>query len=86
MIKYMYFYKDILSGEYEHFGNFVNDAVAERAFKQACDHEGVVAKDLELYKGIGYNSKNLNFVNIDSDSIVYNDINYVCAGKDFDNV
>ena len=49
----MYFYKDILSGEYEHFGNFVNDAVAERAFKQACNDERVTAKDLELYKGIG---------------------------------
>lgn len=86
MIKYMYFYKDILSGEYEFFGNFVNDAVAERAFKQACNDERVAAKDLELYKGIGYNTKNLNFVNVDSDSVVYNAINYVCAGKDFGNV
>lgn len=83
MIKYMYFYRDVLSGQYEHFGNFVNDAVAERAFRQACSGEGVIAKDLELYKGIAYNTENLNFTAVDSDACVYNAVNYICAGKDF---
>lgn len=84
MKKFMYFYKDVLTGEYEHFGNFVNDNVAERAFKEACKGAGSASKDLELYKGIAYNTSNLNFIAVDMDSIVYNAINYVCAGKDYE--
>lgn len=49
MKKGIYVYRDVLSGQYEYFGNFVNDAVAAREFKVACNAAGVPANDLELY-------------------------------------
>ena len=49
MKKGIYVYRDVLSGQYEFFGTFVNDAVAARQFKASCNDAGVPASDLELY-------------------------------------
>lgn len=50
MIQEVYVVKDDLSGSYQHFGHFVNQAVAKRAFSQAVNADGVPASDLMLYK------------------------------------
>lgn len=50
MNKTIYLFKDVKTGEYEFYGVFVNDAVAIRAFKQACKDPNVFAEDLELYR------------------------------------
>lgn len=49
MKKGIYVFRDVVSGTYEYFGNFVNDGVAMREFKRACQDPAVPANDLELY-------------------------------------
>lgn len=49
MIQEVYVVKDDLSGAYQHFGHFINQAVAKRAFYQAVNSDGVPATDLMLY-------------------------------------
>lgn len=49
MKKNIYVFRDVLSGEYEYFGLFVNDAVASREFKRACAADNVPVEDLELF-------------------------------------
>lgn len=49
MIKNIYVFRDVIAGTYDYFGTFVNDAVASREFKRACEAENVPANDLELY-------------------------------------
>ena len=53
----IYVVRDVLSGEYQYFGNFVNDQVALRAFKTACQDPNVPATDLELYNTARLDSK-----------------------------
>lgn len=50
MNKTVYLFRDVKTGEYEFYGVFVNDAVAIRAFKKACQDPAVFAEDLELYR------------------------------------
>lgn len=50
MSKTIYLFKDVKTGEYEFYGIFINDAVAIRAFKRACEDPAVFKEDLELYR------------------------------------
>ena len=45
MKKGIYLFRDVLSGQYEFFGTFVNDAVAMREFKRACSDANIPAGD-----------------------------------------
>lgn len=56
MIQEVYVVKDDLSGAYQHFGHFVNQAVAKRAFSQAVNSDGVPASDLMLFKSGEFNT------------------------------
>lgn len=84
MIKPMYLFRDIKSGEYEFYGVFVNDAVAVRAFKHACEDPAVFGSDLELYRTASLNTT--------TGKMVFEDVNvgfgveepeFICKGADF---
>lgn len=49
MIQECYVVKDDLSGTYQYFGNFVNEAVARRAFIASVNADGMPTTDLMLY-------------------------------------
>lgn len=62
MILQCYVVKDDLSGYYQYFGNYVNEAVARRAFNEAINAAGVPTTDLMLYHNGSFDSNTGVFV------------------------
>lgn len=56
MIQECYVVKDDLSGNYQYFGNFVNEAVARRSFIAAVNADGMPTSDLMLYHNGNFDS------------------------------
>lgn len=88
MKKGIYVYRDVLSGEYEFFGTFVNDQVAMRAFKTACTESGVPASDLELYCASRLDSKTGRIYHVTEDVPISDSPDFVMKGEKYvsDNV
>lgn len=80
MNKGLYFFKDVLSGEYEFFGCFANDQIAIRSFKIACSGAGTPSGDLELYSACRYDSKSGRILHIDDDTVITNGPKFIMKG------
>ena len=81
MKKGIYVFRDVLSGQYEYFGNFVNDAVAMRQFKQACSEAGVPATDLELYCASRIDTATGRIYNVEEDVPISDAPKFVMKGE-----
>lgn len=81
MIKGIYVFRDVVSGHYEFFGTFVNDAVAAREFRQACRADNVPASDLELYCASRIDSSTGRIMRIDDDVNVTTGPEFICKGE-----
>lgn len=81
MIKGIYVFRDVLSGQYEYFGNFVNDSVAMREFKRACEDAKVPADDLELYCASRIDSCTGRIYHCDDDVYLTDGAKFICKGE-----
>lgn len=88
MMKSIYVFRDVVSGEYEYFGTFVNDAVAMRSFKMSCSEAGVPASDLELYCASRLDTKTGRIFHVTEDVPLSDAPNFVMKGEKYvsDNV
>lgn len=85
MMSGIYVFRDVLSGEYTYFGSFVNDAVAERAFRRSCNESGVPAHDLELYCASRLDSHTGRIFHVTDDVVLTEGPRFICRGVE-DNV
>lgn len=81
MKKGIYVYRDVLSGQYEYFGTFVNDAVAMRTFKESCKEAGVPASDLELYCASRIDSATGRIYHVEEDVPISDAPRFVMKGE-----
>lgn len=83
MMKSIYVFRDVLSGQYEYFGTFVNDNVAIREFKRACDEARVPAADLELYCASRLDTNTGRIYHVVDDVVLTDSPKFVCKGEDY---
>lgn len=76
-----YVVRDVLSGEYQFFGIYVNDQVAMRAFKMSCKDPNVPAEDLELYCASRLDSKTGRIYHVKEDVPVSNNPEFIMKGE-----
>ena len=81
MKKGIYVFRDVLSGQYEYFGNFVNDAVAMREFKKACCDANVPVNDLELYCASRIDSNTGRIYHIEEDVPISDNPKFLMKGE-----
>lgn len=88
MKKGIYVFRDVLSGEYDYFGTFVNDQVAMRSFKAACSQADVPATDLELYCASRFDTKTGRIYHVSEDVPISDSPDFVMKGEKYvsDNV
>lgn len=80
MIKGIYVFRDVLSGEYEFYGCFVNDAIALRSFKASCKAADVPADDLELFCASRIDTKTGRIVHVIDDVTISGDPKFIAKG------
>lgn len=78
MMKGVYTYKDDLSGSFEYFGVFNNDALARRAFLAAVRGAEYGSGDLSLYHS-GYLDSNSGALVCDGMDVIPK---FVCRGNE----
>ena len=83
MNKTVYLFKDVKTGEYEYYGVFVNDAVAVRAFKRACQDPEVFREDIELYKSCNFDTRTGKMSGLSDNGFYVEEPEFVAKGSDF---
>ena len=86
MNKTIYLFKDVKTGEYELYGVFVNDAVAIRAFRRACDDPSVFKEDLELYRGCCMDTRTGKLSGFGNNGYYSDEPEFIAKGSDFNSV